>query len=104
VAMVGADAWAFSPTGDSEERAHYQSVLDAGLRRLRDAGLEAEGQVVTGYAVDEIVRVAVAVRAELIVLGHRHLESWTARWWRGASVSQSLIEVAPCSVLIVIRP
>ncbi|MBN8509903.1 MAG: universal stress protein [Burkholderiales bacterium] len=104
VAMVGADAWAFSPTADSEERAHYQSVLDAGLRRLRDAGLEAEGQVVTGYAVDEIVRVAVAVRAELIVLGHRHLESWTARWWRGASVSQSLIEVAPCSVLIVIRP
>ena len=45
-----------------------------------------------------------AVQANLIVLGHKHLESWAERWWRGASVSQSLIEYAPCSVLIVIQP
>jgi len=55
-----------------------------------------------GSAVDEIVRVAEAVRADLIVLGHKHLASWAARWWRGTSISQSLIELAPCSVLIVI--
>jgi nucleotide-binding universal stress UspA family protein len=46
--------------------------------------------------------VAKSVNADLIVLGHKHLDSWAARWWRGASVSQSLIEIAPCSVLIVI--
>ena len=45
---------------------------------------------------------AKAVDADLIVLGHKHLDSWAARWWRGASVSQSLIEIAPCSVLIVV--
>jgi nucleotide-binding universal stress UspA family protein len=102
MAMVAVDAWALSPTVESEEKTHYQSVLDAGLRRLREVGLEAQGQVVIGNAVDEIAGVARAVQADLIVLGHKHLESWAARWWRGASVSQSLIEIAPCSVLIVI--
>jgi nucleotide-binding universal stress UspA family protein len=102
MALVAVDAWAFSPTVESEEKEHYQSVLDAGLQRLRDAGLEAQGQVVVGTAVDEIVRVAKDVHADLIVLGHKHLATWAARWWRGASVSQSLIELAPCSVLIVI--
>ncbi|HYN62251.1 MAG TPA: universal stress protein [Rubrivivax sp.] len=102
MAMVAVDAWAFSPTVDNDERAHYQSVLDGGLQRLRAAGLEAQGEVAVGSAVDEIVNVAKTVNADLIVLGHKHLESWAARWWRGASVSQSLIEVAPCNVLIVI--
>jgi len=76
-------------------------VLDAGVGRLRDAGLEVQGELVTGNSVDEIVRVAKAVGAELIVVGHKHLKSWTERWWRG-SVSKSLIEHAPCSVLVVI--
>jgi nucleotide-binding universal stress UspA family protein len=104
IAMVAVDAWALNPTAESDEKAHYQSVLDAGLRRLRDAGLEAQGRVVMGNAVDEIVRVAGVEHADLIVLGHKHLDSWAERWWRGASVSKSLIEFAPCSVLIVIRP
>jgi nucleotide-binding universal stress UspA family protein len=104
MAMVAVDAWAFSPTVESDERAHYQTVLDGGLQRLRAAGLEAQGEVVAGNAVDEIVRVTTAVHADLIVLGHKHLEGWAARWWRGASVSQSLIEFAPCNVLIVITP
>ena len=104
IATVAADAWALNPNADSDELAHYQSVLDAGLQRLRDAGLEAEGRVMVGNAVDEIVRVAAAEQANLIVLGHKHLEGWAERWWRGASVSKSLIEYAPCSVLIVILP
>lgn len=104
MAMVTVDAWALGPPAESEQRAHHQSVLDAGLQRLRAAGLQAEGQVVVGSAVEAIVAVAKAVRAELIVLGHKHLESWTERWWRGAPVSKSLIEFAPCSVLVVIVP
>lgn len=100
---MAVEAWSYSPEADEAEKAHYQSVLDSGVHRLRAAGLEAEGQIVTGNSVDEIVRVARAVRAELIVVGHKHLESWTARWWRG-SVSKSLIEHSPCSVLVVITP
>lgn len=102
IAMVAVDAWALSPTADTDEKEHYQSVLDAGPQRLRSAGLEAQGRVVVGNAVDEIARAASAVQADLIVLGHKHLDSWAERWWRGTSVSQSLIEYAPCSVLIVI--
>ena len=41
------------------------------------------------------------ISADLIVVGHRHLDSWTARWWRG-SISKALIEHAPCSVLVAI--
>jgi nucleotide-binding universal stress UspA family protein len=101
VALIAGEAWAYSPAADSEEKAHYQTVLDGGVSRLRQAGLEVHGEVVIGISVDEIVRVAEKVRAELIVVGHKHLASWAARWWRG-SVSKSLIEFAPCSVLVVI--
>jgi nucleotide-binding universal stress UspA family protein len=104
VAMIAGEAWAYNPTPEGEEKARYQSVLDLGVDRLRQAGLEVQGEVVTGHSVDEIVRVANTVQAELIVVGHKHLESWTARWWRGGSVSKSLIEFAPCSVLVVITP
>ena len=38
MALVAVDAWAFSPTVESEEKDHYQSVLDAGLQRLRKPG------------------------------------------------------------------
>ena len=102
IAMVAVDAWVMNPAIDDAEKQRFQQVLDGGLQRLREAGLQAEGHLVIGTAVDEIVRVAEAVQANLIVLGHKHLDSWTERWWRGSSVSQSLIEHAPCSVLIVI--
>ena len=100
---MAVEVWSFSPEEEEAERLSYQSVLDSGVARLRDAGLDVQGELATGDSVDEIVRVAKAVHAELIVVGHRHLESWAARWWRG-SISKSLIEHAPCSVLVVIMP
>jgi len=41
------------------------------------------------------------VQADLIVVGHRHLEGWAARGMAG-SVSKALIEQSPCNVLVVI--
>ncbi|MDE2159528.1 MAG: universal stress protein, partial [Burkholderiales bacterium] len=41
------------------------------------------------------------IGADLIVVGHKHLDGWAARWWR-ASSSPALIEHAPCSVLVAI--
>jgi nucleotide-binding universal stress UspA family protein len=58
-------------------------------------------QVVAGETVDEIARYAKQIDADLIVVGHKHLEGWAARWWRG-SVSKALIEQSPCSVLVAI--
>ncbi len=75
-------------------------MLQDGLRRLSEAGFEASGEVVIGEAVDEITKCALRIGADLIVVGHKHLDSWAARWWRG-SISGALIEHAPCSVLVV---
>lgn len=103
VPSMAVEVWTYTPEAEEAERVRYQAVLDAGVARLRDAGLEVQGELVTGSSVDEIVRVAKAVQAQLIIVGHKHLESWAERWWRG-SVSKSLIEHASCSVLVVIMP
>lgn len=101
VPLVGTEGWTYSAEADNAEKARFQAVLDAGVERLRQTGLQVEGELGVGNSVDEIVRLAKRVKAELIVVGHKHLDSWAERWWRG-SVSKSLIEYAPCSVLVAI--
>ncbi|MEI8304635.1 MAG: universal stress protein [Burkholderiales bacterium] len=101
VTPVVADGWAYGAETEPADRAEYEAILAAGLRRLTEAGLSARGEVVAGSSVDEIVRCAQTVKADLIVVGHQHRISWAERWWRG-SVSKALIEHAPCSVLVVI--
>ena len=88
---------------EEREKKKYRSSLEDGLRRLADAGYAARGEVVTGEAIVEITKYAGKVGANLIVVGHKHLDGWAARWWRG-SISSALIEHAPCSVLVVIVP
>ena len=68
---------------------------------MAEGGFTAQGEVVTGEAVDEINKYARKIGADLIVVGHKHLDSWAARWWRG-SISGALIEHSPCNVLVVI--
>jgi nucleotide-binding universal stress UspA family protein len=93
----------YNPEMEAQESAKFQAVLADGLRRLEDAGYKASAQLLVGDAVQEIARYARKVDADLIVVGHKHLDSWAARWWRG-SISAALIEHAPCSVLCVITP
>ena len=100
-ALIGGEGYVYDPRIEEEERKEYENILQEGLRRLSEMGRAAKGEVVVGDAVDEVSRHAAKIGADLIVLGHKHLTSWTARWWRG-SVSKALIEHAPCSVLVVI--
>ena len=100
-ALIGGEGYVYDPRIEEEERREYDSILQEGLKHLQESGRSATGEVVVGDAVDEISRHAAKIGADLIVLGHKHLASWTARWWRG-SVSKALIEHAPCSVLVVI--
>ena len=100
-ALIGGEGYVYDPRIEEEERKEYDNILQEGLRRLSEMGRAAKGEVVVGDAVDEVSRHAAKIGADLIVLGHKHLTSWTARWWRG-SVSKALIEHAPCSVLVVI--
>ena len=76
-------------------------MLREGVKRLADSGHDAQGEVLVGDPVIEVARYAREIGADLIVVGHRHLDSWAQRWWRG-SVSKALIEHAPCNVLVVI--
>ena len=100
-ALIGGEGFVYDARREEEDRRRYQDVLDDGVRRLADKGHRTSGEVVVGEAVDEIVRYARRIDADLILVGHKHLDSWAARWWRG-SLSKSLIEHAPCSVLVVI--
>jgi nucleotide-binding universal stress UspA family protein len=99
--FIGAEGGVYDAGSEERDRQQYQGILDEGIRRLAEAGHKANGEVLVGDAVDEIARCASRISADLIVVGHRHLEGWAARWWRG-SVSKALIEQAPCSVLVAI--
>lgn len=101
MSFVGLEGGVYDVELEQRERRKYEGVLQDGLRRLEEAGWRARGEVVTGEAVDEITKYARRIEANLIVVGHKHLNSWAARWWRG-SISSALIEHAPCSVLVVI--
>lgn len=91
------------PSGllDDEER-HLRAVLEEGLERLRHRGLVAQGSLRWGDPTAEILAVARAVRADLIVLGHR-AEAGLTRWWRG-SVGEDILRDTPCSVLVAVHP
>ncbi len=99
--FVGLEGGAYDHESEERQRNRYQAVLDDGLHRLSQSGNKAIGEVLLGESVDEITKYAKQVDANLIVVGHKHLDNWAARWWRG-SVSGALIEHAPCSVLVVI--
>jgi nucleotide-binding universal stress UspA family protein len=101
MSFVGLEGGVYDVELEEREKKKYQAVLEDGLKRLADEGWTAHGEVLVGEAVDEITKYAKKIGAELIVVGHKHLESWAARWWRG-SISGAMIEHAPCSVLVVI--
>ena len=101
VASLGPEGGVYDPAVEEVERERYRAVLEAGVVRLGQAGLQARGEVLIDDPVQELARAAGRLQADLIVVGHKHLEGWAARWWRG-SVSKHLIEEAPCSVLVVI--
>jgi nucleotide-binding universal stress UspA family protein len=101
-ALIGGEGYVYDARAEEEERKAFQRVLDEGMEQLKKEGRSVvQGEVVVGQPVDEITEYARRINADLIVVGHRHLDSWAARWWRG-SVSKALIENAPCSVLVAI--
>lgn len=85
-----------------EEKKRTQTVLDEGIRSLRDRGFNATGHLAVGEPVEEICRLAKSIGADLIVLGHNQNTSFAARWWKG-SVGASLLDYAPCSILVAMH-
>ena len=84
-----------------EEKKRKQSILDEGIGTLRDRGFNATGHLAVGEPVEEICRLAKELGCDLIVIGHNQNTSFAARWWKG-SVGASLLDHAPCSILIAL--
>lgn len=82
-----------------KERQRYLDVLEDGMSKIRWRGCVVDGEVSHGEPVDEICECARRLKADLICVGHRHASTWAQRWWRG-SVGKTLVDHAPCSVLI----
>ena len=99
--FIGAEGGFYDPKITEREKQNYKTILDQGLLVLSNAGHSAKGEVLVGDTVSEITNYARKIDADLIVVGHKHLEGWAARWWRGSS-SSALIEHAHCSVLVAI--
>lgn len=99
--VIGIEGGIYASADDEQAPQKYRAILDDGLAQIAASGVDARGEVLVGESVEEITRYAQQIEADLIVVGHKHLDSWAARWWRGSS-SPSLIEHAPCSVLVAI--
>lgn len=86
-----------------EEKKRMQDVLDEGLAALKERDFIVSGHLAVGEPVEEICRLATALKADLIIVGHKQKHSFAARWWRG-SVGASLLDYAPCSILVAMAP
>lgn len=98
---IGPESAYYSEEHNKVEHDRYVKVLNDGISQLSKTGINAQGELRRGDPVDQIVLYATEISAELIILGHKHRDSWIERWWRG-SISKVLIEESPCSVLVVI--
>ena len=54
MASIAVEAWTYAPGTETADRARHQAILDAGVQRLTEAGLDATGELVSGPAVEEI--------------------------------------------------
>jgi nucleotide-binding universal stress UspA family protein len=98
---LAVDGVMLAPPDPADIEREYTRTLSAGITRLASLGYSAHGEVLVGEPVIEIANHARKVAADLIVVGHKQRKGWAARWWHGFT-SGSLIEHAPCSVLVVI--
>jgi nucleotide-binding universal stress UspA family protein len=99
--IIAAEGGIYDSELEDQMKKKYQAILEDGLRRLSNSSFPATGEVLVGDSVEVIIGQAKKRSADLIVVGHKHLDSWAARWWRG-SRSPALIEHSHCSVLVVI--
>ncbi len=81
-----------------ERTLFHRNTVDEGVRYIKRHGLVAEGHTVHGEPVEEIVKHAKQLAADLVVIGHRE-EGSLFRWWV-TPTSQSLLEKLGCSLLV----
>ena len=68
----------------AQQANHYREVLDRGVARLRQFGMEPTARLVMGDPAKAIGAFAREVGADLVVVGHQK-RNMLERWWSGAS-------------------
>jgi nucleotide-binding universal stress UspA family protein len=89
---------------DSEWERAYATAADAEFARLRDhvgerAGISITTTLLTGSVVEQVLKEAVAVRAQMIALGS-HSQNVLDRLVIGSTPAE-VLRSSPCSVLVV---
>ncbi len=82
------------------EEESAREILSEGVSKLKALGVPAIGHFATGSPIDQIARVARALNADLIVVGHRPC-GLLKRWWAGQGHGLLLDKVS-CSILVTI--
>ncbi|MBV9996411.1 MAG: universal stress protein [Caulobacteraceae bacterium] len=80
----------------------YKAVLERGVARLKQLGLEPVARLVQGEPTPAIGAVATQIGADLVVIGH-HRQNPIARWLSGSTRAQ-LSDYLTCSLLIARNP
>jgi nucleotide-binding universal stress UspA family protein len=83
------------------EHNNITADLGEGLSVLRAHGLTSDIRLCFGSPAEQIAAVAREIKADLVIVGHRN-QSALVRWWNG-SVSASVLDRVPCSVLVAIK-
>jgi nucleotide-binding universal stress UspA family protein len=78
-----------------------RALLEDGVKKLQEHGVRAEGTLVFGDPIAQIPKMARAVGADLIVVGHRQ-RGRLARWWSD-SQEQTLLNLVSCSILVAMK-
>lgn len=89
--MGGQDVW-------GRERAFVERALDTARAAAEQQGVSCIVTIREGDPSGEIVNHARAIKADLVVLGHK--ERGILAGWFGRSVGADLLGSLPCSVLI----
>jgi nucleotide-binding universal stress UspA family protein len=79
-----------------------ENLVAQAVARFEEAGIEARGEirrVSTGDTPQQIIEVAAATRADLIVLGSRGMTEWKSLLLGG--VANKVVQHAACPVLLV---
>lgn len=101
LASIGPESAIYDEEQYRLEEENLRTTLQEGVDQLASTGIATQGKLCQGDPVDQIVQYAHEISADLIMVGHKHRNNWLERWWRG-SISKALIELSPCSVLVVI--
>ena len=80
----------------------HKALLDRAVARLEELGFAPEAHLVLGEPAPAIGDMAHRIKADLVVVGHRH-QTALSRWWSG-STDAYLSEHVGCSLLLSSNP